>query len=226
MLIEGLVRLVKESELYIDQLMTESPIQIGFKLLDTNEEASLIIQDKITVQEDTENSIGILTMQSSTFNKILKRKADFAALIGRSRMSDIRPINYEIKIPERFAEAFEVVKALMNVFFIPGRVKIRDLRKELAGSAHGAHPIPIAYWNGLRYAWYHVPAGEVLNRDEEKDPYPQVFIILKGHGYLELEEESLVLELGKAYYIPPNGIHKLHAETDIEMTWLAWDTPP
>jgi len=78
----------------------------------------------------------------------------------------------------------------------------------------------------LRYAWYHVPAGEVLNRDGEKDPYPQAFLILKGEGVLELEDETLKVDVGKVYYVPPNGIHKLHAETDIEMTWLAWDTPP
>jgi mannose-6-phosphate isomerase-like protein (cupin superfamily) len=165
-------------------------------------------------------------MQSTIFEKIMEGEADFGALIGRSRLSDLRPINFEINIPERFSEAFETVKALMNGFFIPGKIKVRKLSKEYAGSAHGAKPIPITYWDGLRYAWYHVPAGEVLNRDGEKDAYPQAFLILKGRGVLELEEESLKVEAGKVYYIPPNGIHKLHAETDVEMTWLAWNTPP
>ena len=212
MLLEGLKRLINDSELYTDQLKTENPINIGFRLLDTNEEAALIVHDKVTVAEDVSNSIVILTMQSTTFNKILDGEADFAALIGRSRMSDIRPINYEIKNPERFNEAFETMKALMNVFFIHGKVKIRKLSKELAGSAHGAHPIPIVYRKGLRYAWYHIAGGEVLNVGGEKDPYPQAFLLLKGKGVLELEETSLVLEPGKVYYIPPNSLHKVHAE--------------
>lgn len=50
--------------------------------------------------------------------------------------------------------------------------------------------------------------------------------MLKGKGVLQLDKTSLVLEPGKVYYIPPNSLHKVHAETDIEMTWLAWDTPP
>ena len=66
----------------------------------------------------------------------------------------------------------------------------------------------------------------MLNRKGEKDPYPQAFLILKGRELLELKEESLVIEPGNVYHIPPNGIHKLHAETDVEITWLAWDTPP
>ena len=153
MLIEGLKKLVKESELYIDQLKTETPIQIGFRLLDTMEEASLIIHNEVMAVEDVSDSIGILTMQSTTFNKIMNGEADFAALIGRTRMSDVRPINYEIKKPEQFGEAFETVKALMNVFFMTGKVKVRELSLDFAGSAHGAHPIPIVYWEGLRYAW-------------------------------------------------------------------------
>jgi mannose-6-phosphate isomerase-like protein (cupin superfamily) len=165
-------------------------------------------------------------MKSTTFQQIIDGNADFGALIGRSRMSDIRPINVEIRNPDRFPEALETVKSLMNGFFIPGRVKVRKLSKEYAGSAHGAKPIPITYWQGLRYSWYHVPSGAVLNQEGEKDPYPQAFLILKGNGVLELEEESLKVETGNVYYIPPNGLHKLHSETDIEMTWLAWDTPP
>ena len=226
MLLEGLKRLNEDSRLYTDQLKTEKPIHIGFRLLDTMEEAALIVHDKVTVVEDVSNSIAILTMQSTTFNKILDGEADFAALIGRSRMSDVRPINYEVKNPEQLGEAFETVKALMTVFFTPGKIKVRKLSKELAGSAHGAHPIPIVYWKGLRYAWYHVAGGQVLNETGEKDPYPQAFLLLKGAGVLELEQTSLVLEPGKVYYIPPNSLHKIHAEIDIEMTWLAWDTPP
>ncbi|MCW4049860.1 MAG: hypothetical protein NWE89_09000 [Candidatus Bathyarchaeota archaeon] len=226
MLLEGLRRLIEDSELYIDQLKTDIPIDIGFRLLDTGEEAALIVSDSLTVTEDVSDSIVVLTMQSDTFNKILKGEADFAALIGRSRMSDVRLINYVIQIPERFGMAFETVKALMNVFFTPGKIKARKLSKELAGSAHGAHPIPIVYWQGLRYAWYHIASGEVLNEDGEKDPYPQAFLLLKGKGILQLETASLVLEPGKVYYIPPNSLHMVLAETDIEMTWLAWDTPP
>lgn len=226
MLLKGLKKLVDDSKLYKDQLKTEKTIQIGFKLLDTNEEASLIIHENIAITEDTSNSILILTMQYNTFKQIIDGEADFAALIGRSRMSDIRPINFEINKPERFGEAFEAVKSLMNVFFTPGLVKVKILSKEFAGQAHGAHPIPLVYWDGIKYAWYHIGAGEVLNQEGEKDPYPQAFMIIKGKGVLKLEAESIVLETGKVYYIPPKSLHKVHAETDIEMTWLAWDTPP
>ncbi|MBD3206966.1 hypothetical protein GF319_11580 [Candidatus Bathyarchaeota archaeon] len=224
MLSEGLESLVAESVLYTDQLKSESPIKIGFKLTDTGEESSIRVHEQLTVLPNTSEAVCLITMKSSTFKSILEGEADFAALIGRSRMSDRRPINLKVHDQARFDEVFETVKALMTVFFLPGRIKSKKLSREFAGSAHGAHPIPLVYWERLRYAWYHVSSGEVLNIEGEKDPYPQAILALKGEGKLELDAFPMDMELNRIYYIPPNSIHRVHAITDIELIWMAWNT--
>jgi hypothetical protein len=117
MLVEGLKKLVRESEPYIDQIKSKNAIQIGFRLIDSGEEASLIVQNKLFITSTTSDTICMIIMESSTFKSILKGEADFASLIARSKMSDKRPINYEIIKQERFSEAFEIIKSLMNNFF-------------------------------------------------------------------------------------------------------------
>jgi quercetin dioxygenase-like cupin family protein len=99
------------------------------------------------------------------------------------------------------------------------------MKLELTGSAHGAKPIPLVYWDDLRSAWYHVSKGTTLNEEGEKDPYPQAFIVLKGKGRLELEGLEVEVKPQNTYYIPRNSLHKVHADEDVELIWLAWKAP-
>ena len=165
-------------------------------------------------------------MESTVFRRLLAGEADFGALIGRSKASEVRPINLEFPDPSKMLEAWRKAKPLMNFFFSPGLVKSKTLSPEFAGEAHGAHPIPLVYWDGLRSSWYHVPRGTVLNEAGEADPYPQLFVILEGGGRLVLDEEAAEVEAGRAYYVPPNSVHMVEALTDMRLIWIAWDTPP
>ena len=225
-MVEGLGRLLRDSELYRDQLTREEPVRIGLRLTDTGEEATLGFGEGLTLEPGLKAPAVTLTMDSGVFRGIMDGSRDFGAMIGRSRMSDVRPINYQLNDPGRLGDALETVKALMTVFFTPGRVKVRPLRRELAGDAHGAHPIPLVYWLGLRTAWYHVDRGETLNEEGERDPYPQCLVPLEGGGVLTLEQEELALEPGNAYYVPPGSVHKVRTEAGLTLLWLAWDTPP
>ncbi|MCS7384915.1 MAG: cupin domain-containing protein, partial [archaeon GB-1867-097] len=137
---------------------------------------------------------------------------------------EVRPIEFEIYNKERLKEIWETVRALLTYFFIPGRIKVRNLRPELAGYAHGAHPIPILYWNGLRFAWYIVKAGEILNKEKTKDPWPQMFIILKGKGKVIIQDEQFEIKPNTVIYIPRNSIHQITAKEDVELFWMAWQT--
>ena len=107
--------------------------------------------------------------------------------------------------------------------YYPLKNKSIRLLLDLAGEAHGARPIPLVYWKGLRYAWYHVPAGSILNEGGEKDPWPQAFVILKGSGEVHILDEVLGLSPNTIYYIPRNCTHQVHAKEDIELLWIAWD---
>ena len=226
-LIEGLRRLVDDMALYKDQLEhSGEELRISVRLTDTGDEATIVVGEEIHVEDSVENLDLRINMEQATFKGLLSREADFGALVGRSRMSDVRPINPEFLKPERVSAAFEVLKVMMNVFFTPGRHKVKELRGELAGDAHGAHPIPLVYWDGLRFAWYQIRRGEVLNEAGERDPYPQVVVPLRGRGTIVLDGEEMELRPSTAVYIPANSLHQIRADEDIEALWLAWKAPP
>jgi len=174
MLVEGLGRLLSDAELYRDQLTREEPVRVGLRLTDTEEEATLGFGESVTLEPGLKAPAVTLTMESCVFRGIMDGSRDFGAMIGRSKMSDIRPINYQLNEPGRLGDAMETVKALMTVFFTPGRVKVRPLRRELAGDAHGAHPIPLVYWRGVRSAWYNVNPGGDPQRGGGEGPIPPV----------------------------------------------------
>jgi len=226
MLYEGLHRFVDESRLYHSMLKPEEgESRVGVRLTDTGEASTIVLGEEITVIRELDEPHVVLTMESTVFRRLLTGEADFGALIGRSKTSEVRPINLEFPDPSKMLEAWRKARPLMN-FFSPGQIKSKTLSPEFAGDAHGAHPIPLVYWGGLRSSWYHVPRGTVLNEAGEADPYPQLVVILEGGGRLVLDEEAAEVEAGRAYYVPPNSVHMVEALTDLRLIWIAWDTPP
>lgn len=137
-------------------------------------------------------------------------------------MDEERPIEFEIYKKEHMKEIWEVGKGLLTYFFVPGKIKIKRLKPELAGCAHGAHPIPLTYWDGLRSSWILVKKGEVLNKQGEKDPWPQLFIVLEGKGKGIVGDKEVAVEPNMVVYIPKNVIHQIIAEEDVKVIWLAW----
>lgn len=225
-LLEGMQTLIKDAELYLDLIiLDEKSLNIEINLTDTNEFVTLMISQKLAVMKGVHQPDYKLTMASINFDRVLKGEADFGALIGRSRMTDIRPISIEVLNHEKSMLIMKNLYALMTVFFVPGRLKTRTLTKNLAGEAHGAHPIPLIYWDGVRCAWYTIKKGETANVAGEKDPYPQLFIPLKGEGVITIGESTFDVELNKAVYIPSSSIHQIKANEDIEGIWIAWKTP-
>ncbi len=226
-LVEGLRHFAEEMELYKDLVvMEEGEIRVAVALTDVSDEATIIIEDKIKVVEGSEKPDIRVTMEKGVFDRILKGESDFGALISRARMSDIRPINYQFLNHDRVQAVFEATKAMMTTFFTSGRLKMKELKEELAGEAHGAHPIPLVYWDGIRFAWYVVKKGEILNEEGERDPYPQVLVILKGKGTVTIDENELELRPNTVIYVPVNSVHQIRAEEDVETLWLAWKAPP
>lgn len=223
-LVDVLNRLMDDSELYADLLYPfQGSIKIGLELTDTNEAATIILGKEKSIKKGLKDAAVRITMTSETLKKIMMREADAFALAGRSHIKEKRPIDFDSIDQERAPEVMETIKGLATFFLNPGRIKTKQLRLELAGEAHGARPIPIVYWKGLRFAWYHIPAGKILNEEGEKDPWPQAFVVLKGSGMIHIENEILNLQLQTVYYIPRNCIHQLHANDAVELLWIAWD---
>ena len=224
MLVDALRKFVEDAELYVDQIVQENPVKLGFRLTDTGEEATLAIEGGLAVVEGLDSPDLLLTMERGSLEGMARGEAQFGALIGRSRASETRPINYQLLNFGNAPAAVEALKSL-GFLFTPGRVKSLELRKELAGEAHGAHPIPLVYHDDIRFSWYHVERGETLNEEGERDPYPQLIVVTRGRGVLTLEEDVVELAPGRAVYVPVDSLHRIHAEENLEILWLAWKTP-
>ena len=216
--------LLEDAEFYMDLIKpTKGEMKICVELTDTGETATLILGDKSEVSEGcVEDADGKVSMKNQVLTNILMQKADAFALAARARMDEKRPVEFEIFKKEHTKEISEVGKALLTYFFAPGRIKIKQLKPELAGQAHGAHPIPLVYWNGLRSSWTLVKKGEILNKEGEKDPCPQLFIVLEGRGKGIVGDTEFEVEPKTIVYIPKNTVHQLIAEEDIKLVWLAW----
>lgn len=216
-------KLLEETSLYADLLVpSEGEIRACIELLDTGDVATLILSDKASVVDGSARPDFKISMSNQTFREITQGKADAFALAGRARPDEVRPIEFEVYNKERNKEVWDIIKAFLTYLFTPGKVKVKNLRPEFAGQAHGAHPIPLVYWNGLRYSWFLVKSGEILNKEGEKDPWPQMFMIIEGKGKAIIGGQEFRVKPKTAIYIPRNCVHQIIAEQDVELIWLAW----
>jgi len=221
--VDMIKKLLNDTTLYLDLIRTNThETRAAIELVDTRETATLVLDDKLEVLEGSVNPDFKISMKNQVLKDILEGKADVFALAARGRADEKRPIEFEVYKKEREKELWETIRGLLTYFFIPGKVKIRYLTPKHAGYAHGAHPIPLVYWDGIRYSWLLVRKGEILNKDKEKDPYPQAFIILEGKGKAIIGEEEFEIEKNTTIYIPKNVIHQIIAEEDVKLLWLAW----
>lgn len=225
-LIKSLRNLMDDVELYSDLLYTyPDSISVGVEMTDTSETATIHLGKKSGIEEGFHDISFKIMMTSEILEKCMKGQVDVFALAGRGHIDQVRPVSFEFIDKNRVNESLETLYAMAMYFFNPGRIKSRTLSLDFAGEAHGARPIPLVYWQGVRYAWYYVAAGQILNEDGEKDPYPQAFVVLKGRGRLEMEDHEVDTIPQRTYYIPRNCLHRVHSDEDMELMWIAWDAP-
>ncbi len=223
---ETLQELLNDMGPYLDLLTSQAgKMNAGFELTDTGEQATLIFDEGITICEGLVDVAFKVTLTSELLEMAMNGEVDLFALAGRSHISEKKAVDFEFFDRSRMKEIFDTIYVLGTHFFVPGKIKSRVMRPELAGSAHGARPIPLVYWKDLRTAWYYIPAGEILNVAGEKDPYPQAFVVLSGKGRLIMENGEVDIEPSCTYYIPRNFTHRVHAEEDTTLIWIAYDAP-
>lgn len=221
-LVDEMKRVIDGAELYMDLIVPEEELRACFELVDTGEAVTIVLkEDPEIVEGSMDPDVRFFTTRP-VFDSIQLGEADIFSLTARAKMTDIRPVNFEIFTEEKAAMIWEVGKAILTYLFTPGRIKVKRLSQELAGEAHGAHPIPLVYWDGMRFSWIYLKRGEVLNVEGERDPWPQLFVILKGRGSAVIGDEEFDVEPNRVVYVPLNSVHQLEALTDIELMWLAW----
>jgi hypothetical protein len=217
-------RMLEDSSLYLDLIRGEMPeFRACIRLGDLDEAATIVIGEEADIVEGCISPDLEMKMDSETLERILQGRADAFALAARARWNEERPV--ELKINRE--EALESGRALLTYLFAPegvGKIRMRRMCEELAGEAHGGHPIPLIYWNGLRSSWYLVKSGEILNREGERDPWPQLILVLRGRGRAKIHEEEFEVKPKMAIYIPKNCVHQIVAEEDMELIWISWQS--
>ena len=221
-LVDEMKRVIDEAELYMDLIVPEDELRACFELVDTGEAVTIVLKEDPEIVEGSMDPDVRFYTTRPVFDSIQLGEADIFSLTARAKMTDVRPVNFEIFTEEKAALIWEVGKAMLTYLFTPGRIKVKRLSQELAGEAHGAHPIPLVYWDGMRFSWIYLKRGEVLNVEGERDPWPQLFVILKGRGRAVIGDEEFDVEPNRVVYVPLNSVHRLEALTDIELMWLAW----
>ncbi len=221
-LVDEIKRIINEAELYMDLIVPEDELRACFELVDTGEAVTVVLKEEPEVVEGPIDPDARFFTTRPVFDSILRGEADIFSLTARAKMTDVRPVNFEILTEEKAALIWEVGKAMLTYLFTPGKVKVKSLAPELAGEAHGAHPIPLVYWDGMRSSWIYLKRGEVLNVEGERDPWPQLFVILKGRGRAIIGDEEFDVDPNMVVYIPMSSVHQVEALTDIELIWLAW----
>lgn len=217
-------RLLKDSSLYVDLIKPEKgEIRVCVELSDMDEAATLVLRETVEALEGAVKPDIKISMNRQILEDIVEGRADAFALAGRGKADEKRAIEFKVYTKERSKEVWEAVRALLTYFFTPGKVKAKCLVPAMAGDAHGAHPIPLVYWDGMRYSWILVKRGETLNEEGEKDPWPQAFIILEGKGRAVVADLEFEIKPHTAVYIPTNSTHKIAAEEDVKLLWLAWN---
>jgi mannose-6-phosphate isomerase-like protein (cupin superfamily) len=144
---------------------------------------------------------------------------------GKAQASDAAPLDFrlgeEIELtPVLKTQLFHFIQSFFNRS-IPERT---FLGEEYARKVHGGNAVPLYYHPGFRSAWYLLKKGEQLNEPGDTDTFPQAFIFTAGEGHAKIGDESIAVQAGEAYYIPPGSDHVVWTESDepLELIYLAW----
>ena len=130
--------------------------------------------------------------------------------MGQANSADLIPLIPSLNFP--------VTDNLLNDFlFFSQRffnINLYDKVKlglENSRVVHGGHAIPIFYQKnnniGVRSAWYQINKGEQVNEVGDTNPFPQYFIITAGKGLAKIGNDTINLNAGEAYFVPPNHDH-------------------
>jgi len=179
------------------------------------------------IQEDRLNTPAqvTLSMSKDTLDKINQGIWTATTALAQSKASDPTPINIQFASGLNFAKLEQEFFYFMDHFFNWRKPETFELGLEHTRPAHGGHVIPLHYGRGFRSGWCIINKGEKINAEKEKNPFPQLIIMLKGTGYGEIDGEVHQFQPGQCLYVPPNSTHIFwtDGEESAEAIFMAWE---
>lgn len=210
--------------------LPESPISFGMLITHPIEERWTISIDSSSPQKvslkkgfPAEPSFYLKT-DFITLKKIFDGKLNALTAVGRARMTDKTPL--DIGFMEGFQPSMDFIYGtLMPLgfhFFNRGKPEIIPFGEEYSRTIHGANAIIFYYQQGLRTGWYQVKKGMKINEDPElaKNPFPTLFIMIKGKGMGRLGEKTMPLKEGMTVFVPAGMIHQFWTESEAGLEFI------
>lgn len=177
------------------------------------------LQDKVVLKKGlpTQPTFYLVT-DAGTLRKIFNSELNALTAAGRARMSDKTPLDF--KFMEGYQASvdfiYEVMLPLGFHFFTRGKPEIVPFGEEYSRLVHGGHAVVFYYQKGLRTGWYKIKKGMVINKDlkDAVNPFPTLFIFIKGEGSGRLGEKTISLHEGMTIYVPAGMIHQFRTESE------------
>ncbi|MFO8036588.1 MAG: cupin domain-containing protein [Anaerolineales bacterium] len=167
----------------------------------------------------------IFVLSPETLTRLYTGDLSPLTAAGREQISEPAPLDFRLgegleMSPKVYRELITFIQRFFNVSS-PERI---HLGIEHARTIHGGHAVALFYDQGFRSAWYMLREGERLNAPGDTNPFPQAFIFLSGEGRAKIGEDTVRVQAGEAYYIPPQSEHLVWNEREEPLTliFLAW----
>lgn len=215
-------------EIYAQKITEMIDLIVQFKLIPDGEDWFLRSKSgeqlKITGTCQEEPQI-IFSFSEATLTKIYTGEMTGLTAMGRENMNDHTPLDFTLGNNVSMTPALMAkLLAFIQRFFNPSHPEKVKLEKSAARLVHGGWGIPMFYHSGFRSGWYQLDKGQNLNEPGDVNPFHQAFVIISGHGYAKISENSIKVSEGEAYYIPPQSDHVLWNDgpDPLCLIYLAW----
>lgn len=153
-----------------------------------------------------------------TLNKIYRGEINALTAAGRARMSDKTPLDFEFIHGFQLDPDFmgDVMLPVCFHFFNRGQPEIIPFGEEYSRFIHGGNAVIFYYQKGLRTGWYQVKKGMKINEDldDAVNPFPTLFVFIKGQGKGRLGEKTIALKEGMSVFVPAGMIHQFWTEQE------------
>lgn len=215
------------AESYIGKIPVDFADTINLHLKDNDSHWHIIFSDGNYVINKGKNPLAriIITAYYSTYKKIHDGELNAMTAIGRASIHDAAPLDMWLENGMTFRKIdWDYAYFTVINFFNSNPHNKLLIGREHARKIHGGHAVALYYTEGFRSAYYNIIRGELLNESGEKDPFNQSFIIIQGHGYAKIGNDTLKIKANEAYYIKPNLEHKVWTDSEegLSLIWNAW----
>ena len=157
------------------------------------------------------------TTNLETLNKVDKGELNALTASAKAFSSDVTP--FDADVMEGYTPDGNFMSRLLNVYFhfwtrgLPERIPYGVDKTRFT---HGAQAAIFYYQPGFRSGYFAMKKGQHANKDEKSrtNPFPSMFIAIKGEGDIIINGERSKLSSGEAILIPAGVSHQFINNND------------